>query len=103
MTLHEFWASCFSQAATFLHQEKENAAYHALLVSADKAIMFPFIIKAMRNGMQQDELNLLAKSLEQVFLRNRIIGTRANLLWRLNKCYQEMKSDAMKVFNHIKN
>lgn len=97
-----FLASCFSQVATFLHQEKENTAYHALLVSADKAIMFPFIIKAIRNGMQQDELNLLAKSLEQVFLRNRIIGTRANLLWRLNKCYQEMQSDAMTVFNHIK-
>ena len=96
-----FLASCFSQAATFLHQEKENTAYHALLVSADKSIMFPFIIKALRNGMQQDELNLLAKSLEQVFLRNRIIGTRANLLWRLNKCYQEMQSDAMTVFNHI--
>ena len=69
--------------------------YHALLVSADKGIMFPFVIKAMRNGMEQDGLNLLAKSLEQIFLRNRIIGTRANLLSRLNKCYQEMESNAM--------
>lgn len=94
-------ASCFTQAAKFLQQEKENMVYHALLVSADKGIMFPFIIKAMRNGMEQDGLNLLAKSLEQIFLRNRIIGTRANLLWRLNKCYQEMKSDAMTVVNHI--
>ena len=94
-------ASCFAQAAKFLQQEKRNMAYHALLVSADKGIMFPFIIKAMRNGMEQDGLNLLAKSLEQIFLRNRVIGTRANLLWRLNKCYQEMKSDAMTVVNHI--
>lgn len=94
-------ASCFTQVAKFLQQEKENMLYHALLVSADKSIMFPFIIKAMRNGMEQDGLNLLAKSLEQIFLRNRIIGTRANLLWRLNKCYQEMKSDAMTVANHI--
>lgn len=94
-------ASCFAQADKFFQQEKENMAYHALLVSADKGIMFPFIIKAMRNGMEQDGLNLLAKSLEQIFLRNRVIGTRANLLWRLNKCYQEMKSDAMMVVNHI--
>lgn len=94
-------ASCFTQVAKFLQQEKENMLYHALLVSADKSIMFSFIIKAMRNGMEQDGLNLLAKSLEQIFLRNRIIGTRANLLWRLNKCYQEMKSDAMTVANHI--
>lgn len=94
-------ASGFTQVAKFLQQEKENMLYHALLVSADKSIMFPFIIKAMRNGMEQDGLNLLAKSLEQIFLRNRIIGTRANLLWRLNTCYQEMKSDAMTVVNHI--
>lgn len=94
-------ASCFTQVAKFLQQEKENMLYHALLVSADKSIMFPFIIKAMRNGMEQDGLNLLAKSLEQIFLRNRIIGTRANLLWRLNTCYQKMKSDAMTVVNHI--
>ena len=40
-------ASCFAQAAKFLQQEKRNMAYHALLVSADKGIMFPFIIKAM--------------------------------------------------------
>lgn len=93
--------SCFTQVAKFLQQEKENMVYHALLVSADKGIMFPFIIKAMRNGMEQDGLNLLAKSLEQIFLRNRIIGTRANLLWRLNKCYQEMESNAMTVVNHI--
>ena len=94
-------ASCFTQAAKFLQQEKENTAYHALLVSADKSIMFPFVIKAMRNGMEQDELNLLAKSLEQIFLRNRVIGTRANLLWRLNECYRKMESDAMMVVNHI--
>ena len=94
-------ASCFTQATKFLQQEKGNMVYHALLVSADKGIMFPFVIKAMRNGMEQDGLNLLAKSLEQIFLRNRIIGTRANLLWRLNRCYQKMKSDAMTVVKHI--
>ena len=94
-------ASCFTQAAKFLQQERGNMVYHALLVSADKGIMFPFVIKAMRNGMEQNGLNLLAKSLEQIFLRNRIIGTRANLLWRLNKCYQEMGSNAMTVVNHI--
>ena len=94
-------ASCFTQAAKFLQHEKGNMVYHALLVSADKGIMFPFVIKAMRNGMEQDGLNLLAKSLEQIFLRNRIIGTRANLLSRLNKCYQEMESNAMTVVNHI--
>lgn len=94
-------ASCFTQVEEFLQQERKNIAYHALLVSADKSIMFPFVIKAMRNGMEQDGLNRLAKSFEQIFLRDRIIGTRADLLSRLKDCYQDMKSDAMIVVNRI--
>lgn len=100
-TFSRLLASCFTQISTFLGQERENIAYHSLLVSADRSIMFPFIIKAMRNGMAQEDLNKLATTLEQIFLRNRIIGTRANLLWRLNDCYKRMDSDIMIVVNHI--
>lgn len=94
-------ASCFAQISRFLQQEKENMIYHALLVSAERSIMFPFIIKAMLKGMGQGDLNKLSKTLEQIFLRNSIIGTRANLLWRLNDCYRNMDCDAMTVVNHI--
>lgn len=94
-------ASCFSQISKFLDEAKRNIAYHALLVAADRSIMFPFVIKAMLNGMLQKELEELAGALEQIFLRNRIIGTRANLLWRLNECYQKMGSSAQNVVSHI--
>ena len=94
-------SSCFAQISTFLFVEKSNMAYHSLMVSAEKGIMFPFFIKAMRNNMSQEDLNKLAKVLEQIFLRNRIIGTRAVLLWRLNDCYKEMTTDVMVVVNHI--
>lgn len=94
-------ASCFSQISNFLNEAKRNIAYHALLVSAERSIMFPFVIKALLNEMSQERLEELARSLEQIFLRNRIIGTRANLLWRLNECYQKMDSSAQNVINHI--
>ena len=51
--------------------------------------------------MPQKELEELARALEQIFLRHRIIGTRANLLWRLTECYKNMDNSAKTVVNHI--
>ncbi len=93
--------SCFSTISDFLKLEKQNMVYHSLLVSAEKGLMYPFIIKAMLKGVKQDGLENLAKALEQIFLRDRIIGTRAVLLWRLNDCYQHMTEDTTIVVNHI--
>lgn len=94
-------ASCFVQVSTFFEEEKVNFTYHSLLVSATKGIMFPFVIKAMHNGMAQDDLNKLAEALEVIFLRHRIIGTRANLRWRLGDCYSEMEQDSQGVVDCI--
>ena len=94
-------ASCFVQVSTFFNEEKDNFTYHSLLVSATKGIMFPFVIKAMHNGMAQDDLNKLADALEVIFLRHRIIGTRANLRWRLGDCYSEMEQDSQGVVDCI--
>ena len=65
-----------------------------MLIAADRSIMFPFVIKALLKGMPQKELEELARALEQIFLRHRIIGTRANLLWRLNDSYKMMDNGA---------
>ncbi|PTL29777.1 hypothetical protein AXF23_00570 [Prevotella sp. oral taxon 313] len=94
-------SSCFSQISNFLDETKKNITYHALLVAADRSIMFPFVIKALLKGMPQKELEELARALEQIFLRHRIIGTRANLLWRLHECYKNMDNSAKTVVNHI--
>ena len=94
-------SSCFSQISNFLDETKKNITYHALLIAADRSIMFPFVIKALLKGMPQKELEELARALEQIFLRHRIIGTRANLLWRLNDSYKMMGNGAKNVVNHI--
>ena len=94
-------SSCFSLISNFLDETNKNINYHTLLVVADRSIMFPFVIKALLKGMPQKELEELARALEQIFLRHRIIGTRANLLWRLNERYQKMENNSMPVVNHI--
>lgn len=94
-------AACFRQISSFMDEEKTNFTYHELLISAYHGIMFPFVIKAMLNGMPQEDMNELAKALEQIFLRHYIIGTKANLMWRLNDCFQTMGKNAMPIVNHI--
>lgn len=94
-------ASCFRQISSFMDEEKTNFTYHELLISAYRGIMFPFVIKAMLKGMPQEDMNELAKALEQIFLRHYIIGTRASLESRLNECFQKMDNSAIPVVNHI--
>ena len=94
-------SSCFTQICRFMDEEKKNFTYHELLISAYQGIMFPFVVKAMLNGMPQEDMNELAKALEQIFIRHYIIGTRASLVGRLNECFQTMENSAMPVVNHI--
>lgn len=94
-------ASCFRQISSFMDEEKTNFTYHELFKSAYLGIMFPFVIKAMLKGMPQEDMNELAKALEQIFLRHYIIGTRASLERRLNECFQEMDNSATPVVYHI--
>lgn len=94
-------ASCFRQISSFMDEEKTNFTYHELFKSAYLGIMFPFVIKAMLKGMPQEDMNELAKALEQIFLRHYIIGTRASLESRLNECFQEMDNSATPVVYHI--
>lgn len=94
-------SSCFTQICRFMDEEKKNFTYHELLVSAYRGIMFPFVVKAMLKGMPQEDMNELARALEQIFLRHYVIGTRASLVWRLNECFQEMENSAIPVVNHI--
>ena len=97
-------SSCFSQISNFLDEEKRNITYHSLLVStADRSIVLPFIIKALLKGMPHEEIEELARALERIFLRHRIIGTRANLVWRLNEwAYQKMDKSVKPAVNQIK-
>ena len=97
-------SSCFSQISNFLDEEKRNITYHSLLVStADRSIVLPFIIKALLKRMPHEEIEELARALERIFLRHRIIGTRANLVWRLNEwAYQKMDKSVKPAVNQIK-
>lgn len=83
--------NCFTHIVEFFRLEQSDMLYHSLFISAeDRGIMFPIMIKAMRNNMPSDKQRELAKALERIFWRHRIISTRAVLYQRLNDVYQQM-------------
>ena len=95
-----FLAECFVAVKMFFFEEKSNDTYHALWQSADKNIMFPFMIKATLNGMTA-EREKLAIALDQIFLRHRIVGTRASLESRLKDVFKDMTDSAKSVVGRI--
>ena len=77
----------------FGKDERENSEIHSLITLGGIGIAMPFIIKAYKFGLGQNQINLLCNKLESIVLRHRLIGTRADITSRLNDVYQKFKSE----------
>lgn len=94
-------AACFEQITSFFHQEQEVIEYHSLILSGNYGLLFPFVIKALLFGTSDNDMLRLTSSLETIFIRHRVIGTRADLTSRLNDVFQEFDGDIQPVINRI--
>jgi len=87
-------AVSFEHLTTFFgKEERENLEVHSLISLGGIGIAIPFIIKAYKFGLQQRQLSQLCSSLESLVIRDRLIGTRADITSRLNDVYQKFKED----------
>lgn len=73
----------------FVKDERKNIEIHSLVTLGGFAIAIPFIIKAYTFGLSSSEISKLCSSLEKLVLRQRLIGTRAELTTRINEIYQK--------------
>ena len=94
-------ANSFEQMTVFFHNEQTDITLHALRIIGQPAIVFPFVIKAYSSGVSDNDFRLLAKAFTSIFLRHRVIGTRAVLTWRLNDVFKNFEGDIHSVVNHI--
>jgi hypothetical protein len=79
----------FVRLTTFFHDdEKVHLEIHSLITLGGFATAIPFIIKAYSFGLQKKEICKLCSSLESLILRQRLIGTRADMASRINGEYQ---------------
>lgn len=77
----------------FNEDERSNFEIHSLVSFKEIGLALPFILKAYKYNLTSIELGKLCNSLESILLRNRLIGTRANLATRLNSVYRSFTSD----------
>ena len=85
----------------FREDEKENIAIHSLITLGGISIAIPFIIKAYKFGLPISQINQLCNKLESIVLRHRLIGTRANIISRINDVYQGFTSDIQPIIERI--
>lgn len=77
--------------------EKDFYEVHSLVVLGGLGLAMPFILKAYKLGIEKDQFLKLCKALESIILRNRLIGTRADLAARLNGVFQNFNSQNQSV------
>lgn len=94
-------AACFEQITAFFNRERVHIVYHSLILSGNNGLLFPFIIKALLYKISESDMHDLAISLESIFIRSRVIGTRADLTSRLNDVFQKFEGDIKPVIDRI--
>lgn len=94
-------ADSFEQITVFFNNERTDITVHTLWIIGQPAIVFPFVIKAYSRGVSGEDFRLLAKALSSLFLRHRVIGTRAVLTWRINDVFKKFEGDVRDVVNRI--
>ena len=89
---------------SFGKHERENFAIHSLITLGGIAIALPFIIKAYKYALATDEISLLCSSLEDLVIRHRLIGTRADMTSRINDVFKKFTEENKKtspIIEHI--
>lgn len=90
----------------FGNDERENIEIHSLITLGGFGIAIPFIIKSYIFGLQKFEICKICSSLESIILRHRLIGTRADIISRINEVYQNFTSerpDIQPIIDRIEN
>ncbi len=82
-------AVSFEHLTTFFGKdERENIEIHSLVTLGGFATAIPFIIKAYTFNLQINDICSICSLMESIVLRHRLIGTRADIISRINDVYQ---------------
>ena len=57
--------------------------------------------KPYKYNVPEADFKRLAKAMVSIFMRNRVVGTRAILTWRLSEVFQNVKGDVLPIVDLI--
>ena len=87
-------AVSFEHLKTFLTKdERENIEIHSLVTLGEFTIVIPFIIKAYTFGLSIENVCKICVEFESLILRDRLIGTRAEITTRINEEYKNFTKE----------
>ena len=84
---HELELSFNHLKQFFGADERDNYQIHSLVTLGGISVALPFILKAYRLNLNTQEIGKLCMALESLVLRDRLIGTRADISTRLNTVF----------------
>lgn len=82
-------SASFEKLKDFFKAAQSNYSIHSLVALGGIGIALPFIIKAFKFGLNINEIGRLSTTLESLILRQRLIGTRAELEARVNDVFKK--------------
>jgi hypothetical protein len=83
----------FTHLVTFFNTDNSNYEIASLIQLGSIGAALPFIIKAYQLGVKTEDKLLLASALESILLRQRLIGTRADINSRISEQYQAFSKE----------
>jgi hypothetical protein len=72
----------------FGKDERQNLEIHSLISLGGIGLALPFVLKAYKYGLRSNDISKLCTCLESLVLRHRLIGTRADMISRVNGVYE---------------
>lgn len=87
--------NCFNQICDFFEEEQKDITYHSFYLSGNSSILLPFIVQAQINNANREDMVRLISHLEELAVRHKLVGTRADLASRLNGTFQGLTSSSV--------
>lgn len=85
----------------YINDERAYYEIHSLAVLGLRSDIVPFIIKAYKHNVSKDALCRLSRALERITLRDKLIGTRAALSYRLIDVFRAFDGDVALVEQRV--
>lgn len=88
--------TCFDHLKTFYGSDRQSLyGVDTLITLGGITDYLPFVLKAYKNNVSKEDLSRLCKELACLRLRERITGTRAEILTRIEDVYKNFTSDSI--------
>lgn len=98
----------FQYLKYFFEDEKKYLYIHSIITLGINIDLYPFIVGIYRFGINEDDKKKLIESLENLLIRIKLIGSRANIISRIKDKYEQFIEEGdinpiIDIINELKN